>query len=51
MALITGVMSIAVVWSEMTFFSKKPVLSIFAQIVIAAAGNYNYLAIEVRLKK
>ncbi|CAB3243790.1 unnamed protein product [Arctia plantaginis] len=46
MALITGVMSIAVVWSEMTFFSKKPVLSIFAQIVIAATGNYNYLAIE-----
>ena len=48
MAVITGIMSVAVVWSEMTFFCKKPVLSIFANIVIAATDNYNYKAIEVR---
>ncbi|KAH9632190.1 hypothetical protein HF086_015222 [Spodoptera exigua] len=46
MAVITGIMSVAVVWSEMTFFCKKPVLSIFANIVIAATDSYNYLAIE-----
>lgn len=46
MAVITGIMSVAVVWSEMTFFCKKPVLSIFANIVIAATDSYNYMAIE-----
>lgn len=46
MAVVTGALSIAVVWSELTFFCKKPVLSIFANIVIAATYNYNYLAIE-----
>ncbi|KAG7299622.1 hypothetical protein JYU34_016607 [Plutella xylostella] len=45
MALITCIMSFMVVWSEVTFFSKKPVLSIFANIVIAAKFNYNYAAI------
>ncbi|XP_073951087.1 LMBR1 domain-containing protein 2 homolog isoform X2 [Choristoneura fumiferana] len=45
MAVITGIMSVAVVWSEMTFFSKQPVLSIFANIVIAAKYTYNYAAI------
>ncbi|XP_049865696.1 LMBR1 domain-containing protein 2 homolog isoform X2 [Pectinophora gossypiella] len=45
MAVITGILSVAVVWSEMTFFCKKPVLSIFANIIIAAGSNYNYAAI------
>ncbi|XP_059048256.1 LMBR1 domain-containing protein 2 homolog isoform X1 [Achroia grisella] len=45
MAVITCLLSVAVVWSEMTFFCKKPVLSIFANIVIAAKNNYNYAAI------
>lgn len=47
MAAVTCCLSVMVVWSEVTFFSKKPVLSIFANIVIAAKGNYNYAAIVV----
>ncbi|KOB74351.1 LMBR1 domain-containing protein 2-like protein [Operophtera brumata] len=35
LAVVTGIMSVAVVWSEMTFFCKKPVLSIFANITIS----------------
>ncbi|XP_026328676.1 LMBR1 domain-containing protein 2 homolog isoform X2 [Hyposmocoma kahamanoa] len=45
LAVVTGILSIMVVWSEMTFFSKKPVLSFFAMIVIAAGESYNYAAI------
>ncbi|CAH2107603.1 unnamed protein product [Euphydryas editha] len=45
MAVVTCIMSVAVVWSEVTFFSKEPVLSIFANIVIAANKHYNYGAI------
>ncbi|XP_053602977.1 LMBR1 domain-containing protein 2 homolog isoform X2 [Plodia interpunctella] len=45
MAVITCVMSVAVVWSELTFFCKTPVLSIFANIVNAAKYNCNYAAI------
>ncbi|XP_013184506.1 LMBR1 domain-containing protein 2 homolog isoform X2 [Amyelois transitella] len=45
MAVVTCIMSVAVVWSELTFFCKKPVLSIFANIVIAAKYNCNYAAI------
>lgn len=47
MAVVTGILSVAVVWSEMTFFSKQPVLSIFANIVNAAKYTYNYAAIVV----
>lgn len=49
MAIITGIMSVAVVWSEMTFFCKKPVLSVFANVVIAAGETYNYAAIVVSI--
>ncbi|KAG6456417.1 LMBR1 domain-containing protein 2 homolog isoform X2 [Manduca sexta] len=45
MAVVTGIMSVAVVWSELTFFSKQPVLSIFANINNAAKYTYNYAAI------
>ncbi|XP_050677725.1 LMBR1 domain-containing protein 2 homolog isoform X2 [Leptidea sinapis] len=45
MAVITCAMSLMVVWSEVTFFSKKPVLSIFANVVGAAGDNFNYVAI------
>ncbi|KAJ2947112.1 hypothetical protein O0L34_g16464 [Tuta absoluta] len=45
MAVVTGILSVMVVWSEMTFFCKKPVLSIFANIINAAKWNYNYAAI------
>ncbi|CAF3513272.1 unnamed protein product [Rotaria socialis] len=46
-----GCISILVIWSEMTFFSAKPVLSVFAQCVNAARRHYNYFTIEVRLNK
>lgn len=43
-----GLLSIIVIWSEMTFFSTKPVLSIFARCINAARRHYDYFAIEVR---
>ncbi|XP_047515357.1 LMBR1 domain-containing protein 2 homolog isoform X1 [Pieris napi] len=45
MAVVTGILSIMVVWSEVTFFNKEPVLSIFANIVSAAGKKFNYIAI------
>ncbi|XP_068630261.1 LMBR1 domain-containing protein 2 homolog isoform X2 [Battus philenor] len=45
MAVVTCLLSVAVVWSEVTFFCKKPVLSIFANIVLASKETYNYAAI------
>ncbi|CAH0727923.1 unnamed protein product, partial [Brenthis ino] len=45
MAVVTCILSVAVVWSEVTFFCKKPVLSIFAMIVNSARDTYNYAAI------
>ncbi|CAH2236964.1 LMBR1 domain-containing protein 2 homolog isoform X2 [Pararge aegeria] len=45
MAVVTCILSVAVVWSELTFFCKKPVLSIFANINNAAKDSYNYAAI------
>ncbi|CAF1481913.1 unnamed protein product, partial [Adineta ricciae] len=41
-----GLISLLVIWSEMTFFSTSPVLSIFAQCVTAASRHYSYLTIE-----
>lgn len=45
--MITGIMSVAIVWSEVTFFSVSPPLSIFAVIVNAAKAGYDYFTIEV----
>ncbi|XP_023941933.2 LMBR1 domain-containing protein 2 homolog isoform X2 [Bicyclus anynana] len=45
MAVVTCILSVAVVWSELTFFCKKPVLSIFANIINASKDTYNYAAI------
>ncbi|CAF1102268.1 unnamed protein product [Adineta ricciae] len=42
-----GIISLLVIWSEMTFFSTSPVLSIFAQCVTAASRHYSYLTIEI----
>ncbi|KAL1497273.1 hypothetical protein ABEB36_008265 [Hypothenemus hampei] len=47
LAVITSIMSIAIVWSEVTFFNVSPPLSIFAVIVNAAKANYDYFMIEV----
>ena len=38
-----------VIWSELTFFSTRPVLSIFARIVNSARNHYDYFTIEVNL--
>ena len=43
-----GFISIVVIWSEMTFFSTQPVLSIFARCVNAARHYHDYFTLEVR---
>lgn len=47
LAIMAGILSVAVVWSEVTFFNKQPVLSIFANIVNVAKVKYDYFTIEV----
>lgn len=47
LAILAGVLSVIVVWSEVTFFNKQPVLSIFAVIVNVAKVKYDYFTIEV----
>ena len=41
------IFSLVVVWSEVTFFSIEPELSLFAIVINAAVRDYNYLCIEV----
>ncbi|XP_064487050.1 G-protein coupled receptor-associated protein LMBRD2B-like [Ornithodoros turicata] len=41
------VLSIAVVWSEMTFFIRTPIVSLFGIFHRTAEKNYNYVGIEV----
>uniref|UniRef100_A0A1B6CP33 LMBR1 domain-containing protein 2 homolog n=1 Tax=Clastoptera arizonana TaxID=38151 RepID=A0A1B6CP33_9HEMI len=45
-AVLSVLLSSAVVWSEVTFFNKKPVLSIFANFLNIAKSDYDYLTIE-----
>eukprot|EP00102_Acyrthosiphon_pisum_P023663 XP_016660873.1 PREDICTED: LMBR1 domain-containing protein 2 homolog [Acyrthosiphon pisum] len=47
LSVITGVLSVIIVWSEITFFKKQPVLSIFALMVNVAKQNNNYVLIQV----
>lgn len=44
---VTALMSIMVVWSELTFFSSRPVLSIFANILNIAKHSYDFTTIEI----
>jgi hypothetical protein len=46
-AIVAGLLSTAVVWSEVTFFNKEPVLSLFAHFLSLAKVNYDYFTIEV----
>ncbi|XP_054630384.1 G-protein coupled receptor-associated protein LMBRD2B-like [Dunckerocampus dactyliophorus] len=39
-------LSVAVVWSECTFFSTRPVLSLFAFFIQMAEKQHNYICIE-----
>lgn len=48
LAVILMLVSVAVVWSECTFFSTQPVLSLFAVFIQLAEKEYNYFYIEVR---
>lgn len=47
LAVLLCLLSITVVWSECTFFSTKPVLSLFAIFVQTAETFYNYICIEM----
>ncbi|XP_063817033.1 G-protein coupled receptor-associated protein LMBRD2 isoform X2 [Pseudophryne corroboree] len=47
LAVILALFSAVVVWSECTFFSTHPVLSLFAVFIQQAERTYNYIYIEV----
>lgn len=47
LAVVLCLLSVSVVWSECTFFSTHPVLSLFALFVQAAEKQHNYICIEV----
>jgi len=47
-AVIMGVLSAMVVWSECLFFVRSPTLSLFAVLVSVAKSGYSYRTIEVR---
>ncbi|XP_061886867.1 G-protein coupled receptor-associated protein LMBRD2B [Entelurus aequoreus] len=47
LAVVLSLFSVAVVWSECTFFSTKPVLSLFAVFIQLAERDYNYVYIQV----
>uniref|UniRef100_H3DED4 LMBR1 domain containing 2 n=1 Tax=Tetraodon nigroviridis TaxID=99883 RepID=H3DED4_TETNG len=47
LAVVLGLLSVSVVWSECTFFSTHPVLSLYAVFVQAAEKQHNYICIEV----
>ncbi|KAM4708931.1 G-protein coupled receptor-associated protein LMBRD2 isoform 1-T2 [Discoglossus pictus] len=47
LAVVLALFSAVVVWSECTFFSARPVLSLFAVFIQQAEQTYNYIYIEV----
>uniref|UniRef100_A0A673KZ49 LMBR1 domain-containing protein 2-B-like n=2 Tax=Sinocyclocheilus rhinocerous TaxID=307959 RepID=A0A673KZ49_9TELE len=47
LSVLLSLFSVAVVWSECTFFSTRPVLSLFAVFIQLAERDYNYLYIEM----
>ncbi|XP_037758568.1 G-protein coupled receptor-associated protein LMBRD2 isoform X2 [Chelonia mydas] len=47
LAIVLATFSVIVVWSECTFFSTKPVLSLFAVFIQLAERTYNYIYIEM----
>lgn len=51
LAVVLALFSVAVVWSECTFFSTRPVLSLFAVFIQLAERDYNYIYIEVSMHK
>ncbi|XP_073199856.1 G-protein coupled receptor-associated protein LMBRD2 isoform X2 [Lepidochelys kempii] len=47
LAIVLATFSVIVVWSECTFFSTEPVLSLFAVFIQLAERTYNYIYIEM----
>uniref|UniRef100_A0A1A9Z4X6 Uncharacterized protein n=1 Tax=Glossina pallidipes TaxID=7398 RepID=A0A1A9Z4X6_GLOPL len=47
LCVLTAFMAGLVVWSELTFFQRRPVLSIFRNILNAAKHSYDFLIIEM----
>ncbi|KAM7363978.1 LMBR1 domain-containing protein 2 homolog isoform 1-T1 [Cochliomyia hominivorax] len=47
LCVLTAFMSGMVVWSELTFFQRSPVLSIFANVINVAKHSYDFFTIEV----
>ncbi|XP_011213600.1 LMBR1 domain-containing protein 2 homolog [Bactrocera dorsalis] len=47
LSIVAAIMSFMVVWSELTFFNRQPVLSIFAQVINIAKYNYKFFTIEL----
>uniref|UniRef100_A0A668ANK0 LMBR1 domain containing 2a n=1 Tax=Myripristis murdjan TaxID=586833 RepID=A0A668ANK0_9TELE len=47
LAVLLCLLSVAVVWSECTFFSTQPVLSLFAVFIQMAEKQHNYICIEM----
>ncbi|XP_038599777.1 G-protein coupled receptor-associated protein LMBRD2 isoform X1 [Tachyglossus aculeatus] len=47
LAIVLATFSVIVVWSECTFFSTRPVLSLFAVFIQLAEKTYNYIYIEM----
>uniref|UniRef100_A0A8C5KCD1 LMBR1 domain containing 2 n=1 Tax=Jaculus jaculus TaxID=51337 RepID=A0A8C5KCD1_JACJA len=47
LAVVLSIFSVIVVWSECTFFSTNPVLSLFAVFIQLAEKTYNYIYIEI----
>ena len=50
-AVLLFLLSVTLVWSEVTFFNVKPVLSIFAQMIHSASEGYYYFYVEVCTEK
>jgi len=46
-ALFSCIMSVLIIWSEVTFFSRSPTLSVFAAFVNLFSRNRDYFAIEI----
>ncbi|KAH8276717.1 hypothetical protein KR044_004622 [Drosophila immigrans] len=46
LCMLSAIMSTMVVWSELTFFSRHPVLSIFANVINVAKETYDFFTIE-----
>ncbi|XP_042228373.1 LMBR1 domain-containing protein 2 homolog isoform X2 [Homarus americanus] len=47
LAVCCALVSVVVVWSELTFFSTNPTISLFAVFVNLAKANYDYFTIEM----